>query len=338
MMEPAASTADPVRRTAFPLVVLATLGSLLVVAFAVGLPYGTGLKLPTAIFLGRFHPVLLHLPIGFLVLGALFEYAGKFRRLRHLGASAGAVFLLAALASVVAAVLGCLLAAGEGDFTPATRDHLRGGVALTLASLWLLPLRAYAARAKSRFWPILHHTALILTLGLLVIASHLGGNLTHGPDYHVKYMPDGLKQALAALPRPVLEPLGLAPGAPTSAVPRDAFHSQVLPAMQASCTACHNAANPKGGLRLDTLEALLAGGDSGPAIVPGKPGKANCCAASPCRRRTTSSCLPMAKMPWMPAKLRPSDGGSPSCRPPPPDFRIHRCAMGTTLCGYGRPL
>src|SRR5207245_700755 len=36
---------------------------------------------------------------------------------------------------------------------------------------------------------------------------------------------------------------------------------------------CHSAQAPKikGGLRLDNREALLKGGNSGPAIVPGKP-------------------------------------------------------------------
>ena len=38
------------------------------------------------------------------------------------------------------------------------------------------------------------------------------------------------------------------------------------------CYECHSAAKQKGGLRLDTREAALEGGDSGPSILPGRGG------------------------------------------------------------------
>ncbi|HEX7901876.1 MAG TPA: c-type cytochrome domain-containing protein, partial [Planctomycetota bacterium] len=39
------------------------------------------------------------------------------------------------------------------------------------------------------------------------------------------------------------------------------------------CLECHSAKKVKGGLRMDSIEALLAGGDTGPSIVPGHPEK-----------------------------------------------------------------
>ena len=51
------------------------------------------------------------------------------------------------------------------------------------------------------------------------------------------------------------------------------FHHQVLPILQKQCYRCHGEKD-KGGLRLNSLEAALKGGESGlPAIVPGNPGK-----------------------------------------------------------------
>ena len=38
-----------------------------------------------------------------------------------------------------------------------------------------------------------------------------------------------------------------------------------------TCAECHGAKKQEGKLRLDSREAALAGGDYGPAIVPGKP-------------------------------------------------------------------
>ena len=52
--------------------------------------------------------------------------------------------------------------------------------------------------------------------------------------------------------------------------PTDFFEARVRPVLADNCYACH-ARQQSGGLRVDSREALLEGGDSGPAIVPGDP-------------------------------------------------------------------
>ena len=51
------------------------------------------------------------------------------------------------------------------------------------------------------------------------------------------------------------------------------FESRIRPVLIDKCYGCHSAraAKLKGGLRLDDRESTLKGGDSGPAVVPGKP-------------------------------------------------------------------
>jgi hypothetical protein len=49
------------------------------------------------------------------------------------------------------------------------------------------------------------------------------------------------------------------------------FESKVRPVLAGTCQKCHGGANHKGGLRLDSRDAVLKGGDSGAAVVPGKP-------------------------------------------------------------------
>src|SRR5262245_49693529 len=51
------------------------------------------------------------------------------------------------------------------------------------------------------------------------------------------------------------------------------FEKKVRPVLVEHCFKCHAAAatKPKGGLLMDSRDALLRGGDSGPALVPGKP-------------------------------------------------------------------
>ena len=50
------------------------------------------------------------------------------------------------------------------------------------------------------------------------------------------------------------------------------FQEKIAPVLKAECFRCHSAVAEKlrGGLRLDSRAAILEGGDSGPAIVPGK--------------------------------------------------------------------
>ncbi len=51
------------------------------------------------------------------------------------------------------------------------------------------------------------------------------------------------------------------------------FETEIRPLLAEQCFQCHGAAleTPFGGLRLDSRDGLLAGGDSGPAVVPGDP-------------------------------------------------------------------
>ena len=49
------------------------------------------------------------------------------------------------------------------------------------------------------------------------------------------------------------------------------FEQKVQPLFEKNCYECHGFNNRKGNLQLKTREQLLAGGDSGPAIIPGDP-------------------------------------------------------------------
>ncbi|MCI0333440.1 MAG: PSD1 and planctomycete cytochrome C domain-containing protein [Planctomycetes bacterium] len=49
------------------------------------------------------------------------------------------------------------------------------------------------------------------------------------------------------------------------------FLQEVRPILTSRCRSCHGPDKVEGGLRLDSREAAVRGGDSGPALVPGKP-------------------------------------------------------------------
>jgi hypothetical protein len=58
---------------------------------------------------------------------------------------------------------------------------------------------------------------------------------------------------------------------PTDAASEDFFELKIRPILAETCVKCHGADKASGGLRLDSRAAMLAGGDSGPAVVPGDP-------------------------------------------------------------------
>jgi mono/diheme cytochrome c family protein len=64
--------------------------------------------------------------------------------------------------------------------------------------------------------------------------------------------------ALAAAPEPTREQVRY-------------FEEKVRPILAENCYKCHGSDKQKGSLRLDVRDAALAGGESGPVIVPGKP-------------------------------------------------------------------
>jgi hypothetical protein len=80
------------------------------------------------------------------------------------------------------------------------------------------------------------------------------------------------------IPAVLLVPILLAVRAPTRGDPPQEsrfFQEKVLPILRANCYRCHShaAGKSKGGLVLDSLGAMLKGGDRGPAIVPRRSAK-----------------------------------------------------------------
>lgn len=61
------------------------------------------------------------------------------------------------------------------------------------------------------------------------------------------------------------------PAGKISSAQADFFEAKVRPVLASHCVECHGSEKHKSGLRLDSREAALKGGETGPAIVPGKP-------------------------------------------------------------------
>lgn len=80
------------------------------------------------------------------------------------------------------------------------------------------------------------------------------------------------EKARTEKPKPVLSPAPVTLGEPAHAEnPEEFWSSRVEPLLDKQCLKCHAGVRQRGGLDLRSLDTILRGGDSGPAMVPGKP-------------------------------------------------------------------
>jgi uncharacterized membrane protein len=203
-------------------------------------------------FLGRFHPLVVHLPIGLIVVLPLVEFAGTRRQsFREAG---GFLLQISLGACVVSIFFGFLLAYGSGEMGTTVTRHMRGGILLVIELSFCLAVRSSWLRAgRSRLYVTLL-TVVLVTLGW---TAHQGGSLTHGGDYLTRYMPSPLKRILA-------------PSA-VSSHPNSFFARHIYPVLDTKCVACHGTNKEQGGLRLDSYESLMVGGKDGIVIAPRNP-------------------------------------------------------------------
>jgi len=87
------------------------------------------------LFFGRFHPLVVHLPIGFLLLAVIIAFVSKSKKFNSLAASLDFVLLLGAISAVLACVFGYMLSF-SGDYNAETLFwHQWMGIGLAVVSL-----------------------------------------------------------------------------------------------------------------------------------------------------------------------------------------------------------
>lgn len=215
------------------------------------------LEFQLAGFLGRFHPLVVHLPIGFLLLAGLAEIIARKRGV-NLNQAISIMLLSGAIAAVLAVVLGWLLAS-EGGYDESTLFwHRWIGVGVAVVSLVAWLAKTEQLRITSRAY----QASLWILVLLIAITGHLGGNLTHGSNYLLEYAPEPVSQLLGGSQS---QNIVLADDPDSVKV----YQHIIAPLLENKCLDCHNKSKMKGQLNLENQESILAGGDNGDVIVAG---------------------------------------------------------------------
>nr|WP_299381616.1 c-type cytochrome domain-containing protein [Allomuricauda sp.] len=211
------------------------------------------------LFFGRIHPLVVHLPIGFLLLAALAELASKKPKFQPLKNYTHYVWALGGISAFFAVLFGYFLSL-SGDYNEDTLfwHKWMGIVLMIVAGI------CYFVSKKQLKLPFYGKPILISFMVFTIFyTGHLGGNLTHGSTYLLEYAPNMIRRMA---------------GMPNKAIPRkkvtvldsaEVYLDLIDPVMQARCVSCHNNDKKKGGLDLTTYAKLMAGGESGDAVLPG---------------------------------------------------------------------
>ncbi len=212
------------------------------------------------IFLGRFHPLIVHLPIGILLVAVIMHFLAKKKRFEYLEKPVAFVLLIGAAGSIISCFLGYLLSF-QGGYHPDTLfNHQWMGIGISCIA-WL----AYGFKIweKTRMSFLINSSVMIVLVLGLGYVGHLGGNLTHGSTYLTQYAPNTIRKAVGLPPKQKeRSPVTVLDSA-------DIFLDVINPMIFNKCTSCHNASKSKGGLLLTSHDFMLKGGESGPAIVDG---------------------------------------------------------------------
>lgn len=207
-------------------------------------------------FFGRLHPLLVHLPIGFLVLGFLFEVLSYFKIVESLKSVTSIILLVTGLSAFVSCVFGWLLST-TGDYDIITlENHKIGGIVFTVICFVLWALQRNLFAKYFTFSPKVFTGVYLVLVLFLSYVGHQGGNLTHGSTYLTL---DVLTEKERVPPKNLDEAM--------------VFEDVIQPILQKKCVQCHQKSKMKGDLNLKDLDGILKGGKNGSTFVKGDPAK-----------------------------------------------------------------
>ncbi len=207
-------------------------------------------------FLGRFHVLAVHLPITLVLVVAALEWMTRKGRRPDLEPALRLAWAATAITAIGTVILGYMHFAEGGFQGPVAQAHRALGTSIAVVSLagWILRSRARMLFQKAG------SSIVVLLVALVVVTGHLGGTLTHGSGYLVRYAPNVIR-----------EMVGLPPSGPRLVTidAADPYVDVVDPVLEQSCSQCHNSSKQKGGLDMSSYASLMRGGGDGPVIVRG---------------------------------------------------------------------
>lgn len=172
-------------------------------ALAVGLLWGAAIgttwyfyqhndtKDGLATFLGRFHILMVHMPIGLLFVVPLMEIVGWTRWGHRVRDGVPFVLWMAVLTAAAASFLGYLMMQAEDIAGRWMTLHMWTGLAVGVFAVLALVFKL------AKIGP-LYFVTLLAAVGSTAAAGHFGGAMVHSPEYLSEHAPAEIKPFLEA--------------------------------------------------------------------------------------------------------------------------------------------
>lgn len=198
--------------------------------------------------LGRFHPLIVHLPVGILILAFLMELASRTKKYAPIKVALPFVLQVAVVTALFALLTGWIMPKAGAFDESLIRLHFWSSVSMTISSIIL----CYLAYQKNDFSKKIYFPIFMLTMMLLTVTGHFGGSLTHGEGH--------LTNSLQKESKTIIIDVNAL----------EIYADLITPILKKKCYSCHNEGKKKGELVMTNISDFRKGGVEGPIIIKGE--------------------------------------------------------------------
>lgn len=213
------------------------------------------------LFIGRFHPLVLHLPIGMLVLTFILQVFSIWKKRQDLyffyAFCLGCTFIF----SIVAVIFGTFLSMSN-DYAPEIINrHGWGGILFSflVGMAFYFEWKFIKNGSENKPTHKISIAFMFIALNIMSIVGHDGGSLTHGENYLFKYAPEWVRKLT-----------GRKIDSSKSLNFESSVYSQLISTIfEKNCIECHGETKAKGKIRLDDFKYIIQKNEGNKLIVPG---------------------------------------------------------------------
>jgi uncharacterized membrane protein len=152
------------------------------------------------LFVGRFHPILLHLPIGSLIFLTVLEALCISRSGEAKYGATALLALFVGAAGAVMAVMAGIMLSREGGYTGGNFSlHQTMGIIGTAGVLLALLIRLMAMGQSNMELLHAYRALFFLSFGIMSLGAHFGGNISHGSKFLTEHAPEPIKSQMISM-------------------------------------------------------------------------------------------------------------------------------------------
>lgn len=152
------------------------------------------------LFVGRFHPILVHTPVGALLLLILLELICFTQKGERRFGDAALLTLLVGAAGSVAAVFAGIMLSREGGYVSGNFTLHQGmGIVATAGILLALVVRLAAMGKHSAQLMTAYRAIFFLFFSIMGLGAHFGGNMSHGNKFLTEFAPPAMKSQMVTM-------------------------------------------------------------------------------------------------------------------------------------------